>query len=434
MDQLTAALVCILLMLLMLNTGLPIAIAVGFSSMIVGYITSGSIALEKLGWTTFQTLNNPSWAPLPLFVFIGSLIAQTKIGEDLFRSARLWLSRLPGGLIVASVFSQGGMGAVLGASAPTILAVGPIALPELQRYKYDRRLSLGALTTGGVLGPLIPPSATAIIISGLAGQDVPLGRLLMAGIIPGIILACLLALVPVIRCARNPVLGPVPGPVAWSERFGSLKRVWPVAVTFFSILGSIFFGIATATEAGGVGALVVLLIAVLVYRASWKNIYKAMIETVAINAQILFIIIGAGFFSYIVGSSTLGRQLAELCQVFGNPIFVVVAIMVALLLLGSMIDGMTIMMVTIPIFFPLIISLGLNPIWFAILFMVNMEVSLITPPMGINFFMVRNVFKIDSKDLFMGVVPYLEMLILFLFLLVAFPSVTTWLPGLMMGG
>lgn len=434
MDQLTAAVVCILLMLFMLNTGLPIAIAVGFSSMIVGYIISGPIALEKLGWTTFQTLNNPSWAPLPLFVFIGALIAQTKIGEDLFRSARLWLSRLPGGLIVASVFSQGGMGAVLGASAPTILAIGPVAMPELEKYKYNRSLSLGALTTGGVLGPLIPPSATAIIISGLAGQDVPLGRLLMAGIIPGIILACLLAIVPVIRCARNPSLGPVPGPVAWSERFRSLKRVWPVAVTFFCILGSIFFGIATATEAGGVGALIVLIIAVLVYRANWKTIYKAMIETVAINAQILFIIIGAAFFSYIVGSSSLGRQLAELCEVFGNPILVVIAIQVALLILGSMIDGMTIMMVTIPIFFPLITSLGLNPIWFAVLFMVNMEMSLITPPMGINFFMVRNVFKIDSKDLFMGVAPYLVMLILFLFLLVAFPSVSTWLPGLMMGG
>jgi C4-dicarboxylate transporter DctM subunit len=434
MDPLTAALVCILLMLLMLNTGLPIAIAVGFSSMIVGYIVSGPIALEKLGWTTFQTLNNPSWAPLPLFVFIGAMIAQTRIGEDLFKAARLWLSRVPGGLVVSSIFSQAGMGAVLGASGPTILAIGPVALPELKRYNYDRKLSLGALTCGGVLGPLIPPSATAIIISGLAGQDVPLGRLLMAGIIPGIILACMLAVVPVVRCARNPSLGPIPGPVTWSERFRSLERVWPVALTFFCILGSIFFGIATATEAGGVGALIVLLIAVFVYRANWKTVYNAMIQTVAINAQILFIIIGASFFSYIVGSSALGKQLADLCKVFGNPILVVIAIQVSLLILGCMIDGMTIMMVTIPIFFPLIKEFGLNPIWFAILFMVNMEISLLTPPMGINFFMVRNVFKIDSKDLFEGVLPYFVMLVLFLFLLLAFPSVSTWLPGLMMGG
>jgi C4-dicarboxylate transporter, DctM subunit len=433
MDQLTAAITCIVLMLIMLNTGLPIAIAVGFSAMIVGFLTNGVVSLEKLGWTTFQTVFQQAWTPLPLFCFIGCLVAQTRIGEDLFKAARLWLSRLPGGLIVSSIFGQAGMAAVLGASAPTIMAIGPVALPELKRYNYDRRLSLGALTCGGVLGPLIPPSATAIIISGLAGQSVPLGQLLIAGILPGILLACMLSFVPIVRCARNPALGPAAGRVAWSERFRSLEKVWPVALTFFAILGSIFFGIATATEAGGVGALIILVVSVIVYRAGWKEIKAAMIETVSINAQILFIIVGAGFFSYIVGSSALGRDLAAFVKEFGNPLLVVIAIQVALLILGCLIDGMTIMMITIPIFFPLITSLGLNPVWFAVLFEVNMEIGLITPPMGINFFLVRNVFKIDSGDLFWGVLPYMVMLVAFLFILVAFPSISTWLPGLMMG-
>ena len=433
MDQLTAALVCIVLMLIMLNTGLPIAIAVGFSSMIVGFIMSGSVALEKLGWTTFQTLFVQAWTPLPLFTFIGCLIAQTKIGEDLFRAARAWLSRLPGGLIVASVFSQAGMAAVLGASAPTIMSVGPVAMPELQRHKYDRKMSLGALTCGGILGPLIPPSGTAIIISGLAGQSVPLGQLLIAGIVPGILLAVMLSLVPIFRCWRNPQLGPMPTGITWGERFASLKRVWPVAITFFAILGSIFFGVATATEAGGVGALITLIIATLVYRAGWRQIKDALIETVSINSQIMFILVGAGFFSYVVGSSSLGKQLADAVSVLGSPILVVIAIQVALLILGCLIDGMTIMMVTIPIFFPLITALGLNPLWFAVLFEVNMEIGLITPPMGINFFLVRNVFKIGASDLFWGVLPFLMMCVAFLFVLVAFPSLSTWLPGLMLG-
>jgi C4-dicarboxylate transporter, DctM subunit len=433
MDQLTAAITCIILMLIMLNTGLPIAIAVGFSSMIVGFIMAGPIALEKLGWTTYQTLYVAAWTPLPLFTFIGCLIAQTAIGEDLFKAARAWLSRLPGGLIVASVFSQAGMAAVLGASAPTIMSIGPVAMPELQRYKYDRKLSLGALTCGGVLGPLIPPSGTAIIISGLAGQNVPLGQLLIAGIVPGILLAIMLSLVPIFRCARNPELGPRPEGVTWGERFTSLKRVWPVALTFFAILGSIFFGIATATEAGGVGAIITLLVALAVYRARWRQIKNALIETVSINAQIMFILVGAGFFSYVVGSSALGKQLAEVCSEFGSPILIVIAIQIALLILGCLIDGMTIMFITIPIFFPLITSLGLNPLWFAVLFEVNMEIGLITPPMGINFFLVRNVFKISSGDLFWGVLPYLAMLVVFLFVLVAFPAIATWLPGLMLG-
>jgi C4-dicarboxylate transporter DctM subunit len=421
-------------MILMLNVGLPIAYAVGFSAMIVGFFTYGSVALEKLGWTTFHTLFMPAWTPLPLFCFIGFLIAQTKIGEDLFRAARAWLSRVPGALVVSSVLAEAGVAATLGSSAATIITVGPVAMPELERLSYDKKMSLGALTCGGVLGPLIPPSATAIIISGLAGAIVPLGRLLIAGIVPGLLLAVLLSMVPVIKCTRNPSLGPAPGRVTWSERFSSLKRVWPVLVIFFGIFGSIFFGIATATEAGGVGAFIVLMIAIFVYGLKARDIYRAMIDTVKVNAAILFIIVGASFFSYIVGSGSLSKQLISWVEVLGaKPIVVVICIQVLLLILGCLIDGMTIMVITIPIFLPLIVSMGLNPLWFAILYEVNMEIALITPPMAINFFLVKNVFKISSSDLFEGVSPYLAMLVVFLFILVAFPPLSIWLPGLMMG-
>ena len=431
MSQLAAALICIILMLIMLNTGLPIAIAVGFSSMIVGFAMSGPVALEKLGWTTYQVVFNPSWTPLPLFMFIGCLIAQTRIGEDLFGAARLWLSRLPGGLIVSSIMGQAAMGAVLGGSPQTILAIGPIAMPELDRYKYDRKLSLGALVTGGVLGPLIPPSGTMIVLSGLG--NISLGPLLVAGLVPGILLAVMLSIVPVARCIMNPSLGTLPGDVSWGDRFSSLKRVWPVALTFIVILGSIFFGVATATEAGGVGAFVVLIIAITVYGIRGKEIYKAMVDTAIVNATILFIIVGAGFFSYIVGSSSLGRQMADVVTTINNPIVVIIAIMVILLILGCVIDGMTIMMIVFPIFLPLITSMGFEPIWFAVLFAVNMEIGLITPPMGINFFLVRNVFKITSSDLFRGTWPYMIMLLLFLLLLILFPAIPLWLPGLMLG-
>jgi tripartite ATP-independent transporter DctM subunit len=419
-------------MLVMLNLGLPIAYALGFSSMIVGFFTFGTVALSKLGWTTYHTVFNPAWTPLPLFAFIGCLIAQTRIGEDLFGSARLWLSRLPGALVVSSIMGQAGMAAVLGASAPTILAMGPVCIPELERYKYDKTMSLAALTCGGVLGPLIPPSATAIIIAGLMSMS--LGPLLIAGIVPGILLAVMLSLVPIIKSTLNPSLGPTAGKVTWRERFSSLKRIWPIILTFFAILGSIFFGIATATEAGGVGALIVVIVAVIGYGVRGRAIYDAAIQTVRINAQLMFILVGAGFFSYVVGSQALARQLVEWVTAVGpHPILVVVLIQVLLLILGCFIDGMTIMMVTIPIFVPMIKSMGLNPVWFAVLYLVNMEVSLLTPPMGINFFLVKNLFEIDTVDLFKGVLPYLGMLVIFLFLLVAFPQISLWLPGLMIG-
>lgn len=429
MDPIVAALICLGLMLLMLNTGVPIAIAVGFSSMIVGYFTIGPMALEKLGWTTFQTVFNPAWTALPLFTFIGSLLAHTRIGEDLFAAARLWLSKVPGGLVIASLFGQAGMGAVLGASAQTILAIGPVSMPELEKYKYDRSLSLGALTCGGVLGPLIPPSATFIIISGIT--NIPLGPLLIAGVVPGILLAFMLSLVPIVRCSINPELGPMPGPVRWGERFGSLKRIWPVVITFCIILGSIFFGICTATEAGGVGALVVLLVAVIVYGVRGRQIYRAMIDTVAINSQILFILVGASFFSYIIGSSNMARQLAGITNVIHSPVLIVIFIMALLLILGCFIDGMTILMITIPIFLPMVTTMGFHPIWFAVLFAVNMEMGLITPPMGINFFLVRSLFKIDAGALFKGVWPFAMMIVLFLLVLILFPNITLWLPGMM---
>ncbi len=198
------------------------------------------------------------------------------------------------------------------------------------------------------------------------------------------------------------------------------------------MLGSIFFGIATATEAGGVGAFIVLIISIFFYGLRARGIYQAMIDTVKVNAAILFIIVGASFFSYIIGSGSLSKQLIAWVKVLGpNPILVVICIQVLLLILGCLVDGMTIMVITIPIFLPLIVEMGLDPIWFAILYEVNMEIALITPPMAINFFLVTNVFKISSGDLFKGTWPYLVMLVIFLFILVAFPPLSTWLPGLM---
>ena len=182
------------------------------------------------------------------------------------------------------------------------------------------------------------------------------------------------------------------------------------------------------------GALLVIIVAVIGYGARRKAIYEAAIQTVRINAQIMFILVGAGFFSYIVGSQALAKQLVEWVTAIGpHPIPVVIMIQILLLILGCFIDGMTIMVITIPIFVPLIKSLGLNPVWFAVLYLVNMEMALITPPMGINFFLVRNLFKIETGDLLKGVLPYLAMLVIFLFLLVAFPGISTWLPGLMIG-
>lgn len=432
MDYNTASIICACLMLFLLLIGVPIAYALGFSSIVVGYFAFGSFALEKAGWTTFQLLYNLTWTPLPLFTLMSFLIAETRMGEDLFRAARNWLSRLPGGLFVAAIMGEAGMAAALGASGPTIIAVGNVAVPEFKRYSYDKAIGLGALTCGGVLGPLIPPSATMIIYAILA--NVPLGHLFIAGVIPGILLAVMLSIVPVVMCIRMPELGRAAGRISWQERFGSLRNVWPIVLVMFGILGSIYFGIATPTEAGGVGCFIVLVIAAIFYNLRIKGLYRAIMQTAVLNATILIILVGSSFFTYVFGSSSVAQKLTEVIAALNlSPVAVIVAIMVFLLFLGCIIDGITIMMLTVPIFVPVITGLGFDPVWFGVLFVINMEIALITPPMGINFFLVKKNFDISSIELIKGVLPFLFVLLLFLAVTVLFPQLSLWLPGLMTG-
>lgn len=430
MDATAAAIICVSIMLVMLLIGIPIPFALGFSSILIGTIAYGTTILEKVGSTTFYLVYNFVWTPLPLFTLMACIMSETRIGEDLYRAARNWLSRLPGGLISASILGEAGMAAALGASAPTIIAVGKVAAPEFERYGYNKGFSIGALACGGVLGPLIPPSATMIIYSVLT--NVSLGRLFIAGIIPGVILALMLSALPVILCARNPSLGPVGASVTWVERFGSLRKIWAVALIFVFILGSIYLGIATPTEAGGIGAFVVLVIAFLFYNLRWKKLYRAMIEAALINAMLMFIFVGAQFFSYVIGTSSLAENMTSFVVNADLPPYLVIGIiMVLLLVLGCFIEGITLLMLTIPIFLPLVMTLGFDPLWFGILYVTNMEMGLITPPMGINLFLARNTFNVPTGELLKGIAPFFAMLLLFLVIIAAFPQLSLWLPGLM---
>ncbi|MCK4273497.1 MAG: TRAP transporter large permease subunit, partial [Dehalococcoidales bacterium] len=291
MDFTTAALVCVLGMLFLMLMGMHVIYALGFTAIAVAYFTYGASSLDKIGWTTFSTLYNINWTPLPLFVLIACLIAETKIGEDIYYAARSWLSRIPGGLIVTSIWGEAAMAAAIGTSTACILAVGKVAEPEFKRYGYDKGLAMGGLCCGGVLGPLIPPSAGMIIYGVLS--ETSIGHLFMAGMVPGVLLALMLAAVAIIICWRNPSLGPPIGSVSWKKRFSSLKRVWPIVVVMLSILGSIYMGIASPTEAAGVGCVVVLIIGFAVFKLRWAGLKQALIETAIINGMILFMMVGA---------------------------------------------------------------------------------------------------------------------------------------------
>jgi C4-dicarboxylate transporter DctM subunit len=430
MDFNTAAIVCLGGMLFLLMTGIPIAYSIGFVSALVGYLAFGESALDKVGWTTYTMLYKLSWTPLPVFTLLACLMAQTSMGEDIFGAARRWLSPVPGGLVASTVFGEAVMAAALGSSTATIMAMGKVAEPEFRRNKYNLPYAIGATLAGGVLGPLIPPSTIMIIFAVMA--NAPLGELFIAGVVPGIMLAVMLAGLAILMAWRKPSLGPRAEGVSWRERFSSLKRVWPMVLIMIAILGSIYAGIATPTEAGGVGCFVVLVLAITVYGMRWKGLLAAMKETAVLNAMIMFVMVSANFFAYVVGSSDLTEAMTNWVTA-GNiaPVGVIVILMIIMLVMGCFMDGITIMMLTVPFFVPLVTGLGYDLVWLGVLYTVNMEVGLITPPMGLNLFVARQMFNLKTGELIKGVLPFLITLFVFLFLLVFVPDIVLWLPSLM---
>jgi C4-dicarboxylate transporter DctM subunit len=432
MDILTITVICIVASIFLMLIGVHIAYALGFCTVIGVLLGVGAPALTKLGLTPFSVFYSLNWTPLPLFILMAYIISETEIGTDIFDTANNWLSRVPGGLAVASIWAEAGMAATMGASGTTILTVGKVALPQMERLGYNKRFSMGALLSGGVLGPLIPPSIPFVVYAIMAQQSI--SELFIAGVIPGIILAIMLSAYAIIACLRNPALAPQPTGVSWKERIYSLRRVWPVVVLMVGILGGIYMGVITATEAGGIGVLIILLISVVFYRFRFKNLVRAMTETATLTGMVGLMIIAATLFSYLVGNSRMAQTLVDFISSSGlSPWMVIIVMNVILLVLGFIMDGLAIMLVTVPLFIPLIVALGFNPVWFGVLMVVNIEIALLTPPVALNLYLMSGTFRTPVAEVIRGVVPFLVVLLLFLIILIIFPDLSLWLPGMMRG-
>ncbi len=432
LDPGTTGIIVVAALFVLMMLGVPIVYSLGFSGMMGALLSYGPTALHKAGASPFSTAFNLSWTALPLFVLLGTIIAASGMGEGVFKAAGYWLSRVRGGLVAAGIIGEGVLAAALGTSAATIIVVGKVAVPEFDRTGYNRGYALGALLAGGILGPLIPPSATFIIIGVIAGLSI--GKLFIAGIIPGLLLIVFLSLPAIAMAYLKPGLAPKGYPVPWRERWRSLKGVWPIVVVMGSILGAIYGGIATATETAAVGVVVTLFIAVVFFKMRWRQLKEALREAAMINGMILFIIFAANFFTYVLGSTNVASGLEDMVGASGLPPYAVIVIInVILIILGCILDPITITLLTIPIFMPLIQSLGFDPIWFAVMFAINTQIGLITPPMGTDLFAVRTIFNIPTNQILKGVTPFLLFELVFLGIIVAFPQLTLWLPSMMIG-
>lgn len=431
-NVITVAVICLVAVLVLMMVGIPLPWSIGASAVIGAWVAWGGGGVSKVGLIIYAQFFNLQWTPLPLFTLLACVINETQIGDDVFNAANKWFGRVPGGLVVASILAEAGMAATIGSSSTTALAIGKVSLPQMERLGYNRDFAAAAILTGGVLGPLIPPSIPMIVYGIMSRTSI--AQLFIAGVIPGILLTVMLAGYAVSACVLKPELGSRPSAVTWRERIFSLRRVWPVIIIFIAVLGSIYLGIATATEAAGVACVVTLIIAVIFYRFRWPQMVRVVKETVILNGMIAMMIIAVVMFTYVIGTSGMAQKTVEFLVGTGLSKWgIMIAIQILLLILGCFVDGLTIILLTLPFFVPLVSSLGFSLVWFGVLMTVNIEIGLITPPMGLNLFIIKEAFHIPINKLLRAITPFLAVEIFFLFVLVAFPQVSTWLPSLMMG-
>jgi C4-dicarboxylate transporter DctM subunit len=422
---------------LILFVFLFLKVPVGFALALVGFggfavLRSVDGALGMLAVIPFRVTTNYHLAVIPLFVLMGAIVANSAIARDLFATAYKWVGRLPGGLASATVLASGGFAAVTGSALAGTTAIGKIVAPEFRRYNYDPRLSAGCVAAGGTLGSLIPPSMAFIIYGILTEQSV--GRLFMAGVFPGILEVVFYLVVIYVLCRLNPSMGPAGPGTSFKVKIASLGGVLPVLALFLLVMGGIYGGIFTPTEAGGIGAAGAIVISLAMRRLSFGSFIDSLLETVHISGMTLLIVIGAYIFGSFMAISQLPFFLANwIAGLSLPPLAVLALIIVVYLLLGCAFEIMSVLVLTIPIIFPIIKLLGIDPIWYGVIMVRMLEVGAITPPIGIGCYVTAGIMDIPAVNVFRGVFPFILADLCNIALLVAVPTISLWLPSIMMG-
>jgi tripartite ATP-independent transporter DctM subunit len=433
LDPITVGIIGTLALFLLLFVGMPIAFAmmlVGFLG--IAYLSSFGAALPVLAHTVYGVSADYSYTVIPLFIIMGGFAGSSGMTGELYSTFDKWLSRLPGGLGIATIGACAGFAAVSGSSVATAATMGTVALPEMKRYNYDPRLATGCVAAGGTLGFLIPPSIGFIVYGMLTEQSI--GKLLVAGMVPGIVLAISYIVVVIVMVKLKPSLAPMRvEPVSWSERFRSLVNVWEPLFVFLLVMGGIYGGIFTPTEAGAVGATVLFVISIFKKKMNWTNLKEALLEAVRISIMVLFLVAGANVFSYFLALTTIPMQISMWAASLDVSPYVIHTIIILIyLFLGCFLDAISMMVLTMPVIYPIMIALHFNPIWFGVIAVLMMEAGLITPPMGLNIFTVAGVAKdVPVESIYRGVAPFLLAIIVVAALITIIPSLALYLPSLM---
>jgi len=429
MTPLVVGILGVVAMLVLLVCSLPVAIAMGLVG-VVGYavVISGKAALAMLSADLYDVFSNYNLTVIPLFVFMGQVAFHTGISRRLFAAANSWLSGLRGGLAMATVGACAAFGAICGSGPATAATMAAVALPEMKRYKYDDALASGTVAAGGGLGMLIPPSVVFIVYGILTEQSI--GKLFISGVIPGILVALLFCAVISVQCYLNPKLAPPAVRVAWRERFKTLLGVIETLVLFVFVMGGMFAGWFTATEGAAMGAIGSVVIAVAGGNCSLKMLWQASQETIRTSCMVMVIVAGATMFGHFLAVTGLPMQFAGwLAGLPVPPWVIIIMIILFYLIAGCFIDSLALILLTIPIFYPVILGLGYDPIWFGVIIVLVTQMGVITPPVGVNVYVVSGIDRsIPLQTVFRGAMPFLFALFVACGLLMGFPQLATWLP------
>ncbi len=420
----------IVVMFGLLVLGVPIAFAMAFTG------AAGIWILEGPGPALAHTLLIPwdegrsfVFVTIPLFVLMGQLVFHTGLATDLYAGVRTWIGRVPGGMAITSVLACGLFGAVTGSSIATVATMGAIVMPEMRRYKYDARLATGALAASGTLGILIPPSVI-FIFYGLM-TETSIGSLFIAGIVPGILTAAMFSLIILVRCLVTPSLGPKGPGATWAERWKSTVGLVPVLILFLAVIGGIYAGVFTPTEAAGVGCAGVLVTAGVKRKVTRRALSRALEETALISAM-MFAIIVAGYLlaRFLAITGTTQSMVSILVDLNLGRVFFLILLVVLYVILGAMLDVFGMLVLTIPFVMPVVRGLGISPLWFGVFAVIMAEVALVTPPIGANVFVMRRTApEVPMGEIFMGVLPFVVGELIVIALLIAFPEIALWLPA-----
>ena len=411
----------------------PLAVAMSIAGIVgLGLMRGWQPAYASTSQVVFETGFHYTLSVIPLFVLMGNFVARAGMARELFNAANAFVGHRPGGLAMASIIASGGFGSICGSSIATAATMSRVAYPQMKAHGYKDTLATGAIASGGTLGILIPPSTILVIYGVITETDI--GRLFIAGILPGLVAITCLCLAVVFVTWRDPLAGPPAERYTWRQRLGAVRGIWGVALLFVLVIGGIYGGVFTATEGAGVGAAGAFLFALARRTLTPKLLMEVLMESTRTTAMLFTILIGAMIFTSFINFTTMPADLRDFVLQFSpHPIMVVVMMMGIYLALGMVMEELAIVLLTIPVFFPVITALGFDPVWFGILIVTIVEIGMISPPVGLNLFVTAGVTDMTLVQVTKAALPWLSVLLIFLVMVTYIPQISLFLPDLMMG-